>query len=203
MQTRILIIALMAFSTFGFSQEIRTLTSNNGTETKTIGGYGGPLIQASNINNDWGIVIGGKGGFIVNRKFAMGGIGKALVSTNNFVGDDLNGNENASLNMSYGVGGIFFEYIVKLESPIHFTIPLNIMGGGVTVEDANSEDSEIESSGMFVIEPGINVELNVSQNFIPAINLSYRQAFGSSLENLSDQDISGVNIGLIFKFGSF
>ena len=77
------------------------------------------------------------------------------------------------------------------------------MGGGVSVEDATSDDSEIESSGIFVIEPGINLEFNVSKYFIPGISLSYRQVFGSSLVNLSDQDISGVSIGLMFKFGNF
>jgi len=202
MKTICSIIALMAFSTFGFSQEIKTLTSNEGPET-TFGGYGGPLIQVPNINNDWGLIIGGKGGAIVNRKFAIGGIGKALVTSNDFIGDDLNGNENASLSLSYGVGGIFAEYLYKLENPIHFSIPLNLMGGGVSVEDANSDDSEIESSGIFVIEPGINLEFNISQAFIPAINLSYRQAIGSSLENLSDQDLSGISFGIVLKFGSF
>lgn len=203
MKTKILIIAMMAFSTVGFSQEIKTIFSNDSTKHTSFGGYGGPLIEVPQINKDWGIIIGGKGGVIVNRKLAVGGIGKALVSNNNFLGNDLNGNENASLNLSYGVGGIFVEYISQLENPIHISIPVNFMGGGVSVEDATSVDSEIESSGIFVIEPGINLEFNVSNSFIPAINLSYRQVFGSSLVNLSDQDISGVNIGLLFKFGDF
>ena len=101
------------------------------------------------------------------------------------------------------MGGIFVEYLYQLESPIHFSIPLNLMGGGVSVEDANSNDSEIESSGIFVIEPGINLEFNISKTFIPAINLSYRQAIGSALENLSDQDLSGISFGITLKFGSF
>lgn len=105
--------------------------------------------------------------------------------------------------MSYGVGGIFVEYILKPESPIHFSIPVNFMAGGISIEDATSDGSEVESSKIFAIEPGINLEFNVSKSFIPALSLSYRQIFGSSLENLSNQDISGVNIGLIFKFGSY
>lgn len=203
MKTNILIIALMAFSAFSFSQEVKTLSSNDGTKNTSYGAYGGPLIQVPNINNDWGILIGGKGGVVINRKFAFGGIGKALVSSNDFRGDDLNGDENASLSLSYGVGGIFVEYLYDLESPIHFSIPVNFMGGGVSVEDATSEDLEMESSGIFVIEPGINFEFNVSKTFIPAINLSYRQVLGSSLVNLSDQDLSGISFGLVLKFGSF
>ena len=203
MKTKILIFALMAFSTFGFAQEIKTLSSNDGVNNTSKSGYGGPLIEVPYINSDWGIVIGGKGGFIINRQFAFGGIGKALVSNNNFLGDNLNGNENASLDLRFGAGGFFVEYIFKLESPIHFSIPVNFMAGGITIEDATFEGAEIESSGIFIIEPGINLEFNVSNAFIPAISISYRQVFGSSLVNLSNEDISGVNIGLIFKFGKF
>ncbi len=203
MKTKILIMAMMALSTIIFSQEIRTLSSNDGVKNESKNGYGGPLIEAPYINDDWGIMIGGKGGFIINQKFAFGGIGKGLVSTNNFLGDNLNGSENASLSLGYGAGGIFAEYIFSLESPIHFSIPVNFMAGGISIEDASAENTEIESSGIFIVEPGINLEFNVSKTFIPALNISYRQVFGSSLVNLSNADISGVSIGLILKFGSF
>ena len=71
MKSNILIIVMMAFSTFGFSQEIRTLSSNNRSEAKTFGGYGGPFIQFSDVNNEWGILIGGKGGVVVNREIGV------------------------------------------------------------------------------------------------------------------------------------
>ena len=203
MRTRLLMIALLAFATFGFSQEVNTLFSNNGSTTKSLGGYGGPLIEVADINSDWGIFIGGKGGVIVNRKFAFGGVGKGLVNAMDFSGDDLNENDDAPLSLTYGVGGVFVEYISNLESPIHFSIPIHLMGGEVTVEDATSSGLEIESSGIFVIEPGINLEFNLAKHFIPGIHISYRQVLGSSLVNLSDQDLSGVNIGLVFKFGAF
>ena len=203
MKVKILIIALMAFSAYGFSQEIGTIFSDGGSKSASFGGYGGPLAEVLNINNDWGVVMGGKGGVVINRKFAVGGIGKVLVSSIDFIGDDLIDNENSALTLSYAVGGIFAEYLIDLESPVHFSIPVNFMGGGVTVKDGNSEDIEIESSGIFVIEPGISLEFNVSKTFIPAVNLSYRQVLGSSLVNMNEQDLSGLSFGLTLKFGSF
>lgn len=193
----------MALSTIGLSQEINTVFSNGSSAPKSLGGYGGPLIEAANVNNDWGVFLGGKGGVIINQKFAFGGVGKALVSTIEFSGDDLEGHNEAPLSLTSGAGGVFVEYISNLESPIHFSIPVHLMGGGVSIEDATSDGVEIESSGIFVIEPGINLEFNLARNFIPGIHLSYRQVFGSSLVNLSNQDLSGVNIGLVFKFGAF
>jgi len=177
MKSNILIIALMTFSTFAFSQETKTLFSNNNSKTRTLGGYGGPLIQLANINNDWGIIIGGKGGVIVNRRFAFGGIGKGLVSSSDFSRDDLNGNNNAPLTLKYRVGGLFLEYLFQSESPFRFTIPLNVMAGRISVNNATS-DAEVESSGVFILEPGINLDLHVSKNFTTAINLSYRQVLG-------------------------
>ena len=190
----------MLFSTFGFSQEIKTSFSNDSLKSLSFGGYGGPLIEAPHINNDWGLVIGGKGGVVINRKFALGGIGKSLVSSNNFLGDNLNGNEVASLNLSYSAGGLFGEYFFKLENPFHISIPINLMAGGISVNESNCE---IESSGILIIEPGINLEFYISKYFIPALNVSYRQVLGSSLVNLGNQDVSGVNIGLMLKFGKF
>ena len=104
--------------------------------------------------------------------------------------------------MSYGAGGVFFEYVFNIENLIHFSIPLNIMAGGINIYDSKTE-IEIESSAFFIIEPGINIDLNVSKHYIQSLYISYRQVLGSSLVNLDDKNISGLNIGLIFKFGYY
>ena len=192
MKRKILMLVLMAFSMVGFAQE----------SAKAVGGYGGPLIEAANINGDWGILIGGKGGAVFSERFAFGGIGMALVGSNEFIGDDLMENMNAALDLEYGAGGIFVEYLIKSNGPIRFSIPVNVMGGGVRVNSVSSE-TEIESTGFFMLEPGINLEIKATESFTPSINISYRQAFGVSLVNLDNQAISGLNIGLIFKFGKY
>lgn len=197
-----LLIALMLFATFAWSQEIRTLSANEGSQTTTFGGYGAPLIQFSQMNGDLAVIVGGKGGAVINRKFVFGGIGKAVVNNITFSGDDLEGNNDVLLRLGYGEIGVFLEYVFKLESPVHFSIPVNIMAGRASVHNDGS-DVEVEASGVFVVEPGINLEFNVSENFMPGINVSYRQVWGSSLENISDQDLAGFNVGLLFKFGSF
>ena len=205
MKRKILTLAFLALSVFGFSQEIKTVFKS---DTNTYGGYGGPLIKMSHINNDWGLIIGGKGGVVINRKLAFGGIGEALITNNDFFGDNLNGDEHSPLNLTYAAGGVFLEYIFNLESPVHISIPINLMAGGIAITDntcisENKCDMEVESSGSFIIEPGINLEFNLSKHFISAINISYRQVFGSSLVNLKNEDLSGVSMGIILKFGDF
>lgn len=195
-----LIILLLALSAFSYTQEIRTITSSD--SIKTFGGYGGPLIETTQINNDWGVLFGGKGGFIINRKFAFGGIGMAMVSNSNFSGGLQPDGSDVPLELSYATGGVFFEYIFNLESPVHFSIPVNIMGGGVTIMEENT-DNEIESSGMFVIQPGINLEFNMARHFIPTVYVTYRQVLATSLVNFDNKDLSGISIGLLLKFGAF
>jgi len=195
-----LIILAVVFSTFSYAQEIRTLISSD--TLKTFGGYGGPLLETTNIASDWGVLFGGKGGFIMNRKLAFGGIGMAMVNSPVFTGNSSSGSIDTPLQLSYASGGVFFEYVFNLEGPVHLSIPLNIMGGGITINEENTKN-EIESSGMFVIQPGLNLEFNVSKHFIPTVYVTYRQVLSSSLENFDNNDLSGISIGLLFKIGSF
>ncbi len=102
--------------------------------------------------------------------------------------------------MSHGAGGVFFEYIFNFENIVHFSIPINIMAGGINIYENNME-TEIESSAIFIFEPGINIDLRVSKHYTQSLYLSYKQALGVSLINIEDKNISGLNIGLIFKFG--
>ena len=192
----------MVFSVFGFSQEIKTVFQSDSLKTNSYGGYGGPIIKATQVNNDWGLLIGGQGGVLINRKIALGAIGQSIIRDKDFIGDNLNGENQSPLSFVYGAGGIFFEYIFNLERPIHISIPLNLMAGGVVVND-NTTTTKVESSSNFIIEPGINLEFNLSKHFVSAINVSYRQVFGTSLVNIHNEYLSGVSMGLILKFGDF
>ncbi len=191
-----------------YSQEMNTLFSSSDKET-TFGGYGAPLIRAAQINGVFGTAIGGKGGFTINRSITFGGIGMGNVSDYAFKGDNFAGNQNADLQIGMGAGGIFLEYTIGMHKAIHFSIPLNIMAGGVFVSDETIEETDpnkdetIESSSVFLLEPGINIEFNTTKFFIPTLNVGYRIAMGSSLQNLSDKDLSGLHIGLELKFGKF
>jgi len=182
------LVAFVTYSSLSLAQE-----TNNNTS-----GYGGPLIQATNINNDWGLIIGGKGGGVFNERFVFGGVGQGLVSSMDISTADT----SPSLSFEYGAGGVYFEYLFKSESFVGVSIPLNIMAGGVSVNDSET-DEEVESTGIFIIEPGVNFEFKASDYFNPTLSISYRQTMGSSLERLSNQDLSGISIGLIFKFGNY
>jgi len=96
-----------------------------------------PIIEASIINKEWGINLGGKGAVIVNQKWAVGGIGKGLVSENSFLGYNLDGEKEKDnqLNINYGAGGLFVEYYLGLDRAFHLSFPLHVMAGGISLKD--------------------------------------------------------------------
>jgi uncharacterized membrane-anchored protein len=69
----------------------------------------------------------------------------------------------------------------------------------------NPADSEftIEKSVFFVIEPGIEVEVNVTKNFRLGAGVTYRYISGTQLENLADEELSGTTGMISFRFGRF
>jgi hypothetical protein len=201
-----LIIMLALITNLSFSQEMKTLFSNDTTKKhNSYGGYGAPMIGAATLNNSWGIQIGAKGGMIKNHHFGCGLIGGAVIgSSATSVTDTIYRNDTArsinSHNITMGHGGVFFEYIFSYTSPIHISIPLNIEAGGIWAASDHSA-SPIKNSAIFIIEPGVNFEFNFSKHFVPGINVGYR--FVAANCSKTAAAASGLSVGLVLKIGKF
>ena len=113
MKKAFIIISLTLFVTNIQAQETKTLLGTDRPSVTSFSGYGGPLIFATQINDELGLSIGGKGGAVFNRKYALGGIGFWMINTPEFSGNNLSDNVNAPLQLSYGAVGVFFEYILN------------------------------------------------------------------------------------------
>jgi len=203
-------------STFTYSQDIKTFGNQDTSKTLVIGYYGEPFGGATMMNNDWGITLGLKGGMTFNRHFGFGPIAKVNIGLWEFQGNNLNYNDSANLELYMGSIGIFLEYTFKMENKIHFSIPVNIMVGGATIKedmggdlyeptyyDDDNKAEDVESAGLFIVEPELNIEFNVAKFFIPNIKVGYRAVFGSQMVNVTDQDLSGAYFGIGLKFGKF
>ena len=217
-----LILILSVLTSFSYAQDINTFGKRDTSKAFIIGGYGEPFAGATQLNNDWGIMFGVKGGMAFNRKFGFGPIAKVTIGLWEFQGNDLAGSDSAYLELYMGSVGLFIEYTFNMEKKIHFSIPINIMVGGAAIKNAtsfnsngnngfnNSENSwdkddadEVESTGLFIIEPELNIEFNIAKFFIPNLQVGYRAVFGSELVNASNQNLSGVYFGIGLKFGKF
>lgn len=174
------------------------------------GGFGGPVIKYTSIKGETGILVGGRGGWIINHSFVIGGGGYGLV--NNIkalmpVHIDQFGRLHTPY-INFGYGGVELEYIIQSDRLLHFSLYTLIGGGTISYRDGlwgdnNSGEWDTPEDAFFVLEPQINVELNVVSFMRINAGAGYRFISGVELNNLDNGDFSGFSGGLTLKFGSF
>ena len=101
----ILVVLVIPFSIFA---EEKTLFGDKIEH----GGYGGPVVKFMSLGGDLGVLVGGRGGWIINHMFVIGGGGYGLASDTTINGNDLQ--------LDYG--GFEVEYIWRSDSILHFTV---------------------------------------------------------------------------------
>jgi len=152
------------------------------------GGYGGPVVKLSVVNNEFAVLMGGRGGWIINHAFIVGGGGYGL-ATDVFV---------SGSKLSLGYGGIELGYVFLSDSLVHFTAHSLFGFGGVSFQNDPASADEV-----FVIEPEATVVLNITEFFRIAAGVSYRIVTGVTTAGVSDASLSGLSGMLVFKFGRF
>jgi len=199
------ILLAIIFSCQLFSQE-ETLIGNDDISH---GGFGGPVIKYTQIKGEPGVLVGGRGGWIINHSFIIGGGGYGLVNNihaNNTVMAGFWGTEPF---INFGYGGLELEYIIKSDQLIHFSVYTLIGGGSVTYRnelwnDNNDwDDWNFGSDAFFVFEPAANVELNIISFFRISAGVSYRFISGVEFDDLKNSDLDGPSAALTLKFGNF
>jgi hypothetical protein len=167
------------------------------------GGWGGPAIQLTSLNDATGILVGGGGGWIINHTFTIGGFGYGLV--NNIRGIALP--PDSSLYLNFGYGGVYLAYIHASDHLLHFTLSTLIGGGSLSFREHASNSGEVARNdspdSFFLIEPGLDAEVNIAPTVRVAIGGNYRFVSGVELGELDNTKISGPSAHLIVKFGSF
>jgi len=162
-------------------------------DNKTIrfSGYGGPMIRFGKLNNQLAVFTGGKGGVMINDSLVIGGGGSGMVHpltdpTNNY-------------SDTIGYGGFLLEYIFFPKSLINFSLG-TIIGAG---NGGSSPDFGYNSSLFFVIEPELNLFLNITPFFKIGLTATYRYTNGLDGAYINDKSFTGFTGGLILEFGKF
>ena len=200
-------------------EKIETLFGSDGF---TNGGFGAFEMKPGAIGGSKvGLFLGGRGGWIINHVFSIGGGGYGLVTKPELHKFTV-GNVDTTLSLQMGYGGLVFEYTYNPQKAFHFTVNTLIGAGGVSyvqINDKNKDndseynwDNNLGKSTFFVVEPSITAELNVLTYFRIAIGASYRFVSGVDLTHYSNntavatttsKDLSGFNGVISFKFGKF
>lgn len=174
------------------------------------GGYGAGELKLTQLNGELGLMVGGRGGWIINSVFSIGGAGYGLV-TNHKISDYYGKDSSAYLRLGYG--GVYLMYINQSDELIHFTVSTLIGAGSALYTKSWSElidhdwnynkSWNREITPFFIIEPGIGVELNLTSFMRIELGASYRIVSGVDMTRTKNSDITGPSGNLAIKIGKF
>ena len=172
------------------------------------GGFGGPTIKVSAIKNVGRVLVGGRGGWIINHCFSIGGGGYGVATP-------ITGNVNGT-NKRYhmGYGGLELGFTIGSASLVHLNFLTLIGAGGIGYGDRSTwhphdrdddhDDMNFNGDGFFVVEPMAYLELNMTKWFRVCLGGGYRYVDGlNDVPNFSNQDLCGPSVELMLKFGRF
>ncbi len=207
------LIVLQLLTINGVAQEKEENTKRNPEEVQTLFGsnshfgfFVAPVIKGSTILDEPALFPGFRVGWTINRVVSLGVEGYGLAPT--MTRTDLLPNEQLRPLMGYG--GFFIEPIIGSKRLIHVTTPVLIGAGWIGyVYDWNEPrtdpraDDLVDDFVVWVVEPGINAELNVASFFRVNLGLSYRFTQNVNLINTGKNAFGGLNYSLTLKFGRF
>jgi len=157
-----------------------------------------PEVKINSIQGNIGTLIGFYGGVLINRSFLVG----------------ISGGVNLGHpTVNYGYFGGVVQYIYKPEEMIHLS-GQTLIAYGTTKDYENPKSGlfdnfwNISGARFFVMEPGVNLELNLGMRLTLVTGISYRYVSGLhendenvSITHVTNKDLSGVNFNIGLKFG--
>ena len=175
------------------------------------GGYGAITNKFTTIDGHYANMVELYGGWYINHRFLLG-FAVAGVTNNIPVAPQHSAVPGAALSYEYGQAGLMTEYVIGSGRAIHVAFQL-FSGGGFTLQYdrhrpghdyAPDHQHEVyDENWFFVAEPGVKLEVNIFRwmRFSPGV--SYRAAFNSRAEGLSDSALSDITYNATLKFGKF
>lgn len=163
------------------------------------GGFGGPVWKASAFDGEFGLMSGGRGGWIINHTLVIGGGG---YSTTWDIKTDLVNDSGEELFLEMSYGGLDLEYIKNSDEMIHYTFGA-LFGAGTVRLEAHDPQEKYKSDTFFIMEPAANIEINIFQWFRVCGGVSYRFVTAIDEDVFDSMELSGIAGTVTLKFGAF
>lgn len=164
------------------------------------GGYGGPIVQTTWIDGEPGVLVGAGGAWIIDGTFAIGGQGVGLATTHKVPGYE------TRHTLEGGYGGVTLEYMHRSHELVNFSGGTLIGAGGMALLEGPRSDPDrgsADETAFFVARPYAGISLNVAHFFKIYGTAAYRFVSGSTLADFDDAALSGAELGIGLRFGSF
>lgn len=190
-----IVICFLLAATAVFAQKDETMFS----DVRRIGGWGAPIFEYSNLNEDVNVVSGGGGALVLND-FYLGGYGMGTTSLNN---DATLTNET----LKFKHGGFWIGYTPIQHKVVHPYASVKLGWGKANYrlyDGFTNEQLGSQRSNLFVTTPEAGLEVNVFSFFRIAATASYRWVNGfDPVGGFKEDDLSSFGATLTLRFGGF
>ncbi len=183
--------------------EIRTLFGNDITH----GGYGAVTMGYTQMDDKDAWIVGGRAAWIINHSFALGVGGYGLA---NDIPLEQTWQDEEKMSLIVGYGGLLLEPIFMAKQPVHLAMPILIGAGGVSMapnsywtNDESWDEDGYSNDVFFVIEPGLELELNLTRFMRLSGGVSYRLTSEIELPDMDKDILKGFATTVSLKFGKF
>ena len=196
--------------------EIQTLAGRKGKTAH--GGYFTLSSYYTLVDGKDAFMMGTRFGYLMNHSFFIGFGGSGFVSDIEFKKFT---NDSLSAFFQGGYAGLYIEPVIASKSVVHVSIPILIGGGAVVYSNQGYSEQVrddifydntythyhdwdvIDSDVFFVVEPGLNIEFNITKFFRFGLEGKYRWVNSLQLEQTSANMLNNWSAGFSLKFGKF
>ena len=184
------------------NREIKTLLGRN----REGGAYGAFTAGYSVIDNRHAVLFGGRFGWIASHSVGIG------IGATGFMNEfHYEPSLERDVSLAGGYGGIYIEPILFPRFPVHLSFPVLFGAGGISYisKDDSYNNNLIEASEAFLlIEPAVEIELNLTRFCRLAMGATYRipSSFDVGLRGTPEahaESIKGASYTISLKFGKF
>ena len=173
---------------------------------KKSGFFGGPVLKLTKINDVYGLMVGGRAGWIYKHTYAIGGGFYGLLRD-----IEVEVPDSPEREFEFAYNGLELEYIIAPSHDVHLSAHTLIGFGGLTdrYQRAVPYYGYYDEFGrwggptdsFFIVEPGLNIVWNMKTYLQIYFGGSYRYIRGIEIEGLQNSDLNGYSVVVTFKFG--
>lgn len=190
----VLLLFIFSIASTGAFSQTETLFSN----IRHVGGFGGPMIEISQINGETIADVGGGGALILNN-FFFGGYGMGTNAPNISIDQDV-------FDINFRHGGLWFGYTYKPQKLVHLYSSFRLGWGQANLIDGAGEKQYADN--ILALSPEVGIEINLTSWIRVGLTGGYRFVDGiNSLEeasqDLTDDSFSSPFGNITFRFGGF
>lgn len=192
----------------GKTNEPRTLLGNN---PKSFGGYLSFHMGNAMLKNHDALMGQMRLAARIDHSFSIGVSGTLFSDYINGLNFDRPVNFPDGYYIEGGYGGFFIEPVFAPHFPVHLSFPLMVGAGGVLFTEEYTDDDWAYQSGRYstegspfvIVEPGVELEINLVRFIRLTIGASYRFTSTIQMDAGREHLLNGVAINGGIKMGVF